>query len=425
MMKFSALLVTSVSLCAVATVSAFAAVPAHKSAAHESSAAAPPPVATYWMDVSTMSGFGAGMMGAMGGGGRPSLGQMMSMMNGGGNSVAHMLSLKLSSRDRPTAAPEANHFIPAGMQMGASLPLVTPPPPKQHSGTSSPSEPGSYEKPQGRILIYWGCGEHAGAGQPMVIDFSKMAEGQIPPGLEALAKMGRAMGRMQMHEPTRDTSPGFGEWPNTKDSRLVPASASLMGAHRVEGNYSPAMAFTLGQGQDFMPGLGLHEAGVMPSGADRLDWTPAAQATGYALALFGQGNGGDMVIWTSGKGASMFPAFDYQSPAQVREMIAAGAALPPSTSECLLPSEVSRAVPHGMVMGIGYGPEAYFADKPHAPIWTARVRYKTTDMLMRGMGAEMGRAGNGDQQAQGQPPEQKKKRHGFGLGDILQGAVPH
>jgi hypothetical protein len=46
-------------------------------------------------------------------------------------------------------------------------------------------------------------------------------------------------------------------------------------------------------------------------------------------------------------------------------------------------------------------------------------------MLMRGMGAEMGRAGNGDQQAQGQPPEQKKKRHGFGLGDILQGAVPH
>jgi hypothetical protein len=77
-----------------------------------------------------------------------------------------------------------------------------------------------------------------------------------------------------------------------------------------------------------------------------------------------------------------------------------------------------------MVMGIGYGPEAYFADKPHAPIWTAHVRYKTTDMLMRGMGAEMGEAGNGDQQAQGQPPEQKKKRHGFGLGDLIQ-AVPH
>jgi len=210
-MKISALLIASASITAVAAVSAFAAAPAHKSAAHESSAAAPPPVATYWMDVSTMSGFGAGMMG----GGRPSLGQMMSMMNSGGNSVAHMLSLRLSSRDRPAGDPQANHFIPAGMQMGASLPLVTPPPPKQYSGTSSPSEPGSYEKPQGRILIYWGCGEHAGAGQPMVIDFSKMAEGQIPPGLEALAKIGRAMGRMAAHEPTRDDSPGVGEWPYT------------------------------------------------------------------------------------------------------------------------------------------------------------------------------------------------------------------
>jgi len=236
--------------------------------------------------------------------------------------------------------------------------------------------------------------------------------------------MGRAMGRMQMHEPTRSDSPGFGEWPNTKDARQVPASASLMGPHRVEGNYSPAMAFTLGQGQDFMPGLGLREAGAMPSGADRLDWTPAAQATGYALALFGQGSGGDMVIWTSGRGASMFPAFDYETPAEVRQMIASGAALPPSTSECMLPSEVSRAVPHGMVMGIGYGPEAYFADKPHAPIWTARVRYKTTAILMRGMGG-MATGENDGQQAQGQQPEQKKKRHGFGLGDMLQGAIPH
>ena len=230
-----------------------------------------------------------------------------------------------------------------------------------------------------------------------------------------------------MREPTHENSPGFGEWPNTRDSRQVPASASLVGAHRVEGNYSPSMAFTLGQGQDFMPGLGLREAGALPSGAERLDWTPAAQATGYALAMFG-GQGHDMIMWTSGKSASMFPAFDYETPAEVRQMIAQGAALPPSTTECVLPSEVSRAVPQGMVMGIGYGPEAYFADKPHAPIWTARVRYKTTAMLMRGMGAEMGDSGdNGQQQAQGQQPQQqpRKRRGGFGLGDLLQGAIPH
>src|SRR5690348_17826879 len=85
-------------------------------------AKAPPPIANYWMDVSTMSGLGAGMMG----GGRPDPSQIMAMMNGGGSSVAHTLSLRLSSRDKPAGAPEANHFIPTGMAMGQSLPLLTP-----------------------------------------------------------------------------------------------------------------------------------------------------------------------------------------------------------------------------------------------------------------------------------------------------------
>lgn len=384
-------------------------------AAYAAPAGGPPPVANYWVDASTMSGLGAGMMG----GGRPSLGAIMGMMNGrGGSSVAHMLELRLSSRERPSGVPDANHFIPAGMQMGASLPLVTPPPPKEYRGTSEPSEPGSYEKPRGRMLIYWGCGDHAAAGEPMVIDFAKVAAGQIPAGIQALSKMGRAMGRMASHPPRPENSAAFGEWPNTRDSRPVPSAASLIGSHRVQANYAPPIAFTLGQGQDFMPGLGLREAGMLPSGADRLDWTPPAQATGYALALFGQGSGGDTVIWTSGKSATMFPAFDYETPAEVKRMITAGAALPPTTNECLLPAEVARAVPQGMVMMIGYGPEAYFADKPKFPTWTTRVRFKTTAMLIRGMGA-MGE----DAASTDQPQQQPKKKRGFGLGGIL-GAIP-
>jgi hypothetical protein len=385
----------------------------------------PPPIANYWMDVSTTSGFGAAMMG----GGRPNPAAMMAMMNGGGSAVGHMLNLRLSSRNRPTGAPEANHFIPSGMDMGPSLPLVSPQRMQEPSGDGG-GEPGQYEKPKGRMLIYWGCGEHAAA--PMVIDFAKVAAGQIPPGLEALSRMGRAMGRMAMRAPSAENSAMFGEWPNNKDSRLVPTSASLVGAHRVEGNYSPAIAFTLGQGEDFMPGLGLREAGSLPSGAERLDWTPAAQATGYALALFGGGmGGGDIIIWTSAESASLTPSFDYQTPGEARTLVARGAALAPSTRECMLPAEVSRAVPQGMVMMIGYGPQATFSDKPKDPTWTARVRYKTTAMLMRGMG-NMGTSGDDggyatndepSQQTQPQQP-QPKKRHGMGIGDLL-GAIPH
>jgi hypothetical protein len=78
-----------------------------------------------------------------------------------------------------------------------------------------------------------------------------------------------------------------------------------------------------------------------------------------------------------------------------------------------------------MVMMIGYGPEAWFQDKPKAPTWTVRARYKTTASVVLGMGDMMGSTDDDDQQPQAQQPEQpKKKKRGFGLGDILQ-AVPH
>ena len=387
--------------------------------AKKAESAPPPPIATYWMDASTTSGFGAGMMG----GGRPSLGQIMGMMNGGGSAVGHSLLLRLSSREKPTADPQAQHFIPAGLQMGASLPLVTPEPVHVRDTPSGPSEPGSYEKPKGRMLIYWGCGEHAAA--PLVIDFAKVAEGQVPANVQELAKMGRAMGRMATHVPGPENSPGFGEWPNRRDARPVPASASLIGAHRIEGNYSPPIGFTLGTGQDFMPGLGLTDAGAMPSGADRLTWQLAPQATGYALAMFGGNQNGDVIIWTSAKSAALTPGFDYLTPSEVRKLVATGAVLPPTTNQCVLPSEVAAAVPAGMVMGIGYGPEAYFTDNPKLPKWAARVRFKSTAMLMRGMGAMGGayQQDAGQQQSQGQQPAPKKKH--FGLGDLIGGAIPH
>lgn len=372
---------------------------------------APPPVANYWMDVATASGMGAGMMG-----GRPNMAQVMSMMNGGGGGAQHMLNLYLASRDK-APSPQAQHLIPPGMQMGASLPLIAPQAVKP--GRTDYAMPEHFQRPKGRMIIYWGCGEHAGAGQPTIVDFSKLAAGQMPPGFSAMMSAVRAA-----QPPRPGQSAGYGEWPNDRDSRPVPATASLIGAHKVEGNYSPPISFSLGQGQDFMPGLGLREAGALPSGANRLTWTPAAQATGYALSMFGSSGGGDVVIWSSANKPSAFPNMDYLSPAQVKPLVASGAALAPTTNQCTIPAEVVKASPTGMVMMIGYGPEAWFQDKPKAPTWTVRARYKTTASVMLGMGDMMGSADD-DQQPQAQQQEQpKKKKRGFGLGDILQ-AVPH
>lgn len=380
-------------------------------------AKAPPPVANYWMDVATASGMGAGMMGgANGSGGQPDMAQLMQMMNGGGGQAQHMMNLYLASRTKAAGPPQAEHLIPPGLRMGASLPLIAPPPTAR-----VPSEPGAFQPPKGRMLIYWGCSEHAGAAQPTIIDFSKLAAGHLPPGYSAMMSAVRAA-----QPPRAGQSAGFGEWPNRQDSRPVPAGASLIGAHRVEGNYAPPIAFSLGQGQDFMPGLGLREAGMLPSGAIRLTWSPAASATGYALSMFGSPGGNDMVMWTSANKAAIFPTTDYLSPAQVKPLVANGAVLAPATSQCTVPAEVAKASPQGMVMIVGYGPEAYFSDKPKAPTWTTRVRYKTTASLILGMADMMGEAGAQDPrtQAQGQDAPKKKKKR-FGLGDLIEGVVPH
>jgi len=169
------------------------------------------------------------------------------------------------------------------------------------------------------------------------------------------------------------------------------------------------------------------DAGALPSGASRLVWQPVASATGYALAMFGANASGDVVMWSSAKSAQM-PAMDYLAPGEVKRLVTAGAVLPPSASECVLPAEVAAASPTGMVMMIGYGPEAYFTDDPKAPKWATKVRYKTGASLMRGMGGMGGYAGNQaapPPQQQAEPQQQPpKKRRGIGIGDLL-GAIPH
>jgi len=374
----------------------------------------PPPIASYWMDVATQSGLGAGMTGAGSGGGRPSMSEVMSMMSGGGSSVGHTISLRLASRTKPADAPQADHWIPVGLQMGPSLPLVTPV--HEPAEPARPGMPTNWQQPKGRMLIYWGCGEHVGAGQPTVIDFSKMTPGKVPPGMAAMASMA--------HVVTGPTSaPGFGRWPNDRDSRPVPAAGSLIGAHRVQANYSPPINFSLGAGQDFMPALGLREAGALQSGASRLMWQPAPQATGYALAMFGSNPNGDVIMWSSAKSASMV-TLDYLPPSEVKRLVGSGAVLPPSATECVLPAEVAAASPMGMLTMIGYGPEASFAEAPKAPKWVTKVRYKTTASLMRGMSGMMGASSDGNSPpGQDQQPQQPKRKR-FGLGDLLGGAIP-
>ena len=131
------------------------------------------PVAVYWIDTTTSSGMTLGDMGA-----KPSMSQVINMMKGG-DTVSHSLTLKLGSSQAASGEAAGDHLPPAALNCARDLPLDWKQP-KQVAYTpgrdSSPSTPENYEAPKGKILIYWGCGEHAPKNQPVVIDLSKLTD---------------------------------------------------------------------------------------------------------------------------------------------------------------------------------------------------------------------------------------------------------
>ena len=386
------------------------------------------PIATYWVSASTASGFGFGGMGA--GGGRPSMGDVFSMMRGGGGRANHALLLQLGSTQRAAGAPEANHFPGSAAPLLLLTPQAAPPPRREETVEEQPSMP---ERPKGRILLYWGCGDHAGPGQPTILDFSKMLDGQQMPRLPYVAVR---------HEtpPSPGRSTTYGEWPNSKSRARVPES--LLGDHAVRGNYAPEIRFNLPPGKDYMPSIQLDAGAKSPAGATILRWQPVTGATGYFAMLFGANGRGsreqgtDIVMWSS-SGVSTFAGgglLDYLAPAEVRRLTGLKVTMPPTQTECRVPAEVTQAAPTGLVSMIAYGEEANFVDPPRPAdpkvpwniSWQAKVRFKSTTGLILGMQGGMGgRGGNAEEgrkpEQQDQQPQGKKKKSG--LFDALKGAV--
>jgi hypothetical protein len=363
-------------------------------------AAAP---ARYTMDAGTMSG-----MAAMGGGG--GIGAAMAMMRGGGDSAAHQLLLKLGSSQAPTGTAKADHFMPKGAGLGASVPLTYTP---GKSGTGSvPSE-----TPRGKLYLFWGCGEHAGPGQPVVIDFAKLAKGQVPPDLYAAA-----VNIPEEWRVTSSNSKTYGEWPNSQDTKALTGRSSLLGAHRIASTYAPEISFSLDQ--DFMAPLSM-QGSRKASGAWDLRWNGITGATGYYAWVMSaktdkRGEAAEMVWWTSSTTRAFGgPMWDWLSPAAAAKLVAAKTVMPASQTACTVPAEVQAAGGEVMMANLsGYGPEKNFSYPPRPakaaaswrPDWIARVRYRSTTMSMLGMDMPGMGAGAAAETTDGAPPAQAKPK---------------
>ena len=348
------------------------------------------PAAQYWIDLSTSNfsmpgmpeeGAAGGLLGGLMGGN--AFGGSMGMGNRGKS-----MDTELYVRAQPTGI-EGTHAIPGAMNMGPSLLLLPHRPQRTEQGSSTRDEPAERgEKPKGRILLYWGCGDSIRAGQPKVLDFAKQDYAEFA---QFFSSHGAASKGVQGR-------PGHSLWPNERDNKRVPDNASLEGDHAVSGNGVPAtLKFNVAPAYDFLPKVQLTTRGAPKDGV-QVEWNAMQNAKGYFLhaqgAAAGPGGAQDMIFWSSSeKPDNGWSLMTYQSPAQVAKLVQQKVVLPPATSNCMVPKGIFDKAEGAMLNMIAYGNELNLSHPPKPnkapadwqPEWTARVRIKSTGMAMLGM----------------------------------------
>ncbi|MDF3036871.1 MAG: hypothetical protein K0S28_2145 [Paucimonas sp.] len=342
--------------------------------------------AQYWVDVSTMSmsipgmpDQGGGMLGGL-------LGNAMG--NAMGGMQGKTVNTELWVRAKPSGT-EGTHLIPNTMNMGSSLLLLPIKPVQAQGSTPTEKSDGTYEKPKGRILMYWGCSEEIRKGQPRILDFSS-------PNYADYAKFFASRGGKQSKGV--QGKPGDSVWPNERDNKRVPDNASLQGQHAVTGDGVPStLKFQVDAAYDFLPKVKLSTKGD-PQNSIGLSWNVMDHAKGYFLQAQGAARGSDgssdIIMWNSSEAPEGgWSLMDYQTPSQVARLQQQKVVLPATASTCHIPKGIFAKAEGGMVNMIAYGPElnASYPARPEKapkdwqPDWTARVRVKSTGMTMLGM----------------------------------------
>ena len=397
-----------------------------------------PPIALAYIDVATSSSDmpGANMMGAAaqgaktGGffgalsglakgavGGASDRGNVFGNTQAMGFAMGRFVDVSIFTSKNNSLA-DATQLIPNGMNLGESLKLIAPIPDKPVPVTTvvdeTPVEP-SYEKPKGKISIYWGCGETIRPGQPRTIDAATAS-------IEDFAKFFVMRGKTTKGA---RSVPGHPAWPNKVDDRKVPDTATLVGQHTFVGSGVPdSFNVALTPAQDLMPIIELNQS--KNEGGVHLEWKSIPYARAYFIsAMGGQSRGGDsaeVIVWTSSELADVgFGLVDYQSNADIDKWIAEKIILPASATKCDVPKGIFGEQGTGMLRMIAYGSEAFFAFPPRPkdpkiawePDWQTKVRVKSTFSSVLGGFGDTGVK----KQQQKQPKEEKK----LSPADLLKG----
>jgi len=366
-----------------------------------------PPIAVYWMSAETAGGMGIAMPAGM-------AGMMPPGMQGG-----KRMRMDLGSSQSASGEPRGQHAIPAGLNMGSALPLVTPRSERVVPGRPDETPEQRAERPRGRMLIYWGCGEAIRPGQPVVVDFASL-------DADSAARAFRTRNVSRPTAPAPGRSRTYGEWPNAESTLAVPADGSLRGDHAVTANYSPELRFAIGERHDFMAPVAFDPVRRTAAGAFQVKWSGIPTAIGYFAMATGRGEtDNDVVMWSSSESQEMgYALMDYLPPSEVQRLVREKVVLAPQTTECAVPAGVFKGE-GAMLNFIAYGDELNVVHPPRPADprktweqeWAAKVRLKSTGMTLLAEGggtegrrgarspgrSEEPRAAPGEQRAPAQP----------------------
>lgn len=291
---------------------------------------------------------------------------------------------------------EAAQRIPAGMKMGDKLPLLPVDPEKVPEGKPGSTGTYEYEPPKGRLLFYWGCGTTVRAGQPRILDLSKLSA-------DSMAAFGNAFSGRYAPDRGAKVKPGYDVFPNERDKRSLPKGASLVGEHQIVGDGVPeSFKFTLSAAQDVMPPIELQSQGGLKDSI-ALEWASVTNSKAYFLnAMAVQGE--DMIFWSSSEQPdSGFGLFDYLSNANIDKWVKDKVLLPSSVNKCAVPQGIFdaradtvrskgrdgggaflRMVAYGGEHGFVHPPRPTDVKIPWDQEWSVRLRLKSQTMAMLG-----------------------------------------
>jgi hypothetical protein len=301
---------------------------------------------------------------------------------------------------------EAQQSVPVGF-LSPALTLQAPKdskPPPPESGDEGVVEP-DYEKPKGRMLLYWGCGPTVRAGQPKILDLASASAAD-------LAKF--FVTRRATQRGTHAAS-GRPVWPSAADARVVPANASLVGEHAFSGTGIPeGFRFRIPASQDLMPPLQVQQ--VDQAGATQLSWAALPTARAYFVAGMGFVKQDEIVIWTSSELPDTgFGLIEYQTNAAVDRWLGEKVLLAPASPQCSVPKGVFPGE-GAMLRVIAYGSELNLAHPPRPadpkaawePVWAAKIRVKSVANVVLGMPSLSEAAAPAAEPAAAQDSEEKK-----------------